>query len=85
MLSSVVEFYLELLYAVQCCYLLPRVITCCAMLLHVSKLLHVGQCCYTWHCVVEFRAAVLYVVMCSCMLCSVVACYQELLHAVQCC
>ena len=44
-----------------------------------ALLLHVGQCCYTWHCVVErgiLCAAVLYVVMCSCMLCSAVTCYQ---------
>ena len=48
-------------------------------------LLHVVQCCYTWHCVVEFCAALLYVVMFFFMLCSVVTCYQELLHAVQFC
>ena len=35
-------------------------------------LLHVVQCCYTWHCVVEFCAAVLYVVM-------------FFFHVVQCC
>ena len=57
----------------------------CSVVPSCQELLHVGQCCYTWHCVVEFCASVLYVVMCSCMLCSAVACYQELLHAVQCC
>ena len=49
MLCSVVTCYQELLHAVQCCYMLPRVITCCAVLSHVTcyqELLHVVQCCY---------------------------------------
>ena len=49
--------YLELLRDVLCCYMSPRVITCCAVLLHVTKitycpvllhvleLLHDVQCC----------------------------------------
>ena len=53
----------------------------CTVVTCWQELLHVGQCCYTWHCVVEFCASVLYVVMCSCMLCSVVTCYQESIHA----
>ena len=69
----------SVLHVTKSYYMLCSVVTC------YQELLHVVQCCYTWHCVVEFCAAVLYVVMCSCMLCSVVTCYQELLHAVQCC
>ena len=79
--------------------MLPRVITCCAVLLDVTEtyymlcsvvrcyqeLLHAVQCCCMLHCVVEYCAAVLNVVMCSCMLCSVVTYNQVLLHAVQCC
>ena len=59
MLCSVVTCYLELLHDVQCCYMLRRVITYCAVLLHVTKnhymlcsvvtyyqeLLHDVQCC----------------------------------------
>ena len=84
------------LHVVQCCYILPRVITSCAVLLDVSKsfymlcivvtcyleLLHAEQYCYMLHWVVEFCAAMLYVVMCSCMLCSVVTCYIVLLNFV---
>ena len=36
MLCSVVTFYLELLHDVQCCYMLPRVITYGVVLLHVA-------------------------------------------------
>ena len=73
MLCSVVS-YLELLHDVQCCYMVPRFITCCAVLLRViSSVVFVVTCCIVLlHC-----AAVLYVVMYSSMLCSVVTCYQE--------
>ena len=77
--------------------MLPRVITCCAVLLDVTdsyymlcsvvrcyqELLHV-QCCYMLHRV-EFFAAMLNVVMCSCMMCSVVTCCIVLLNFVQQC
>ena len=36
MLCSVVICYRELFQAVQCCYVLSRVITWCAVLLHVA-------------------------------------------------
>ena len=59
MLCSVVTCPLELLHYVLCCYMSPRVITCCAVLLDVTKsyymlssvvacnleLLHAVQCC----------------------------------------
>ena len=48
MLCSVVTCYLGLLHDVQCCYMLPGVITGCALLLHVTcyqELLYEVQCC----------------------------------------
>ena len=45
MLCSIVTCYQDLLHAVQCCYMLPRVITFCAVLL---RLLHDVQCCSMW-------------------------------------
>ena len=79
--------------------MLPRVITCCAVLLDVTdnyymlcsvvkcyqELLHAVQCCYMLHCVGEFCAAMLNVVMCSCMICRVVTCCVVLLNFVQLC
>ena len=79
--------------------MLPRVITYCAVLLHITEsyymlcrvvtcyleLLRGVQCCYMMQCVVEFCATMLYVVMCSCMLCSVVTCYIVLFNFVQQC
>ena len=79
--------------------MLPRIITCCAVLLDVTEtyfmmcsvvrwyqvLLHAVQCCYMLHCVAEFCASVLDFVMYSCMLRSVVTCYIVLLNFVQQC
>ena len=62
MLCSVFRCYQQLLHAVQYCYMLPRFITCCAVLLYVTKsyyilcsvvtcyleLLHDVQCCSMW-------------------------------------
>ena len=98
-ISAAVLYVVMCLHVVQCCYMLPRGITCCAVLLDVTEsyymlcsvvrsyqeILHTVQCCYILHCVVEFFASVLNVVMCSCMLCSVVTCCIVLLNFVQQC
>ena len=79
--------------------MLPRVITCCAVLLDVTdsyymlcsvvrcyqEILHALQCCCMLHRVGEFFTAMLNVVMCSCMICSVVTCCIVLLNFVQQC
>ena len=48
MMCSVVTCYQELLHVVQCCYILPSVITSCAVLLDVTKIYYmlcsVGTC-----------------------------------------
>ena len=72
MLCSVGTCYLELLHDVQCCYMLRRVITCCAVLLHVTKII---TCC----------AVLLHVTKSYYMLRSVGTCPLELLHDVLCC
>ena len=60
MLCSGVKCYLDLFHVVQCCYILPRVITCSVVLLDVTEsyymlcsvvrcyqeLLHVVRCGY---------------------------------------
>ena len=84
-ISEAVLYVVMCLHVVQCCYMLPRGITCCAVLLDVTdsyymlcsvvrcykEILHTVQCCYMFHCVVEFCAAVLN--------------FDVFLHAVQCC
>ena len=86
MLCNVLTCYQELLHAVQCCYMLPRVITCCAVLLHVTcyqDLLHAVQCCYMLPRVITFCAVLLRVISSYYMMCSVVPCGQDLLYVVQ--
>ena len=48
MLHSVFRCYQQLLHAMQGCYMLPRFITCYAVLLHVTcyqELLYEVECC----------------------------------------
>ena len=89
-ISAAVRYVVMGLHVVQCCCMLPRGITCCAVLLDVTEsyymlcsvvrcykeILHTVQCCYMLHCVVEFCAAVL-----NCVL----ACGAVLLHLTLCC
>ena len=74
--------------------MLPRVITCCAVLLDVTKsyyifssvvacyleLLYAAQCFEMLPTVITCYAGLLHVTKGYYMLCSVVTCYQELLH-----
>ena len=81
MLCSVVTCYIVLLNfvqqcyrlwcvldAVQFCYMLPSVITCCAVLLHDVKcylvLLPDVQCCYLLPRVITCGAVLLHVALC---------------------
>ena len=78
--------------------MLPTVISCCAVSLHVTKIYcmlcnvvtrgtvflnFMQQCSMLW-CVLACCAVLLHVTKSYYMMCSVVRCYQELLHVVQC-
>ena len=65
--------------------MLPIVITCCAVLLDVTKSYYMLCNVVACYIVFEFFAAMLNVVMCSCMICSVVTCCIVLLNFVQQC
>ena len=86
MLHCVVEFCAEVLSVVMCscmlcsvCYMLPRVITCCAVLLRVRCV----QCCYRelLHCC----AVLLHVTKSYYMMCNVVTCCIVSLKQCYCC
>ena len=78
MLYSVFRCYQQLLHAVQYCYMLPRVITCCAVLLHV---LSNYMLCSVVTCYIEL----LHDVQCCSMLQRVITCCAMLLHVESCC
>ena len=70
--------YNVFVHDVQCCYMLPSVITCCAVLLDVTEsyymlcsvvtcyqgLLHAVQCCYVLSPVITWCAVLLHVELC---------------------
>ena len=78
MMCSVVRCYQQLLHAVQCCYMLPKVITSSAVLLHV---LRYYMLCSVVPCYIEL----LHDVQCCSMLQRVITCCAMLLHVESCC
>ena len=78
MMCSVVRCYQQLLHAVQCCYVLPRVIANCAVLLHVLSY-------YMLSSVVTCYIELLHDVQCCSMLQRIITCCAMLLHVESCC
>ena len=79
MLYSVFRCYQQLLHAVQYCYMLPRFITCCAVLLNVTN-------SYYMVCsIVTCYLVLLHDVQCCSMLQRVIRCCAMLLHVLLCC
>ena len=79
MVYSVFRCYQQLLHAVHHCYTLPRFITCCAVLLYVTK------CYYILCSVVTCYIELLHDVQCYSMWPTVITCCAMLLNVALCC